>query len=180
MGRRWQVRAVFLGAIGVFTFFTNRWFLNPQVTESLIAADAVVIFPGGPKAEERFELGIELMERGLAPILFVATDVIQSDLEAVVCDGSTYDFEVKCVQSQPVNTHGNAVVTAATAAELGWESLILVTTDDHITRAHMLLKRCFGGEIQTAVAVPASEDRQRLYRTAYEWAAMVKAIFSDR
>jgi uncharacterized SAM-binding protein YcdF (DUF218 family) len=160
-------------------FLTNRWFINPQVSKDLTSADAVVVFPGGSKADERFERAIELMGDQVAPILFVATDVKQTALEAAVCNGE-FDFEVECRLSRPVNTHGNAVVTAQAASERGWNSVVLVTSDDHITRSHMLLKRCYKGEIQTAVSKAKQGERERLSRTTYEWAAMVKALFIDR
>jgi uncharacterized SAM-binding protein YcdF (DUF218 family) len=112
-------------------------------------------------------------------VLFVATDVEQTDLEASICDGTGYEFETACRLSKPVNTFGNAVVTAEVAAERGWESVILVTSDDHIARSHMLLRRCFDGDIQTAVSVK-TEGRERVRRTTHEWGGMIKALFVDR
>jgi uncharacterized SAM-binding protein YcdF (DUF218 family) len=153
--------------------------VNPRVTETLVPADAIVVFPGGPEADERFERAIRLTEAGLAPVLFVATDVKQTDLEASICDGTDYEFETACRTTNPVNTFGNAVVTAEVAAQRGWKSVILVTSDDHIARSHMLLRRCFDGDIQTAVSVK-TEGRERVRRTVYEWGAMVKAVFVDR
>ncbi len=165
---------------GLVAFLTDRWFVSPQVTETLVAADAIVVFPGGPKAEERFVKAIDLMEDGLAPLLFVATDIKQSELEMLVCDGSSFDFETACRLSVPRNTHGNAVATGTEAADRGWDSVILVTSDDHITRSHMLLRRCFAGDIQTAVSVKNSTGRSSPSRIIHEWGGMVKAIFTDR
>ena len=168
-----------LVGVGVFAFFTNRWFVNPQVTETLVPADAIVLFPGGSKADDRIERAIGLAEAGYAPVLFIATGGTQTDLEAAVCDGLAYEFETACRMSNPVNTSGNAIATRQVAAERGWESVILVTADDHITRSHTLLRRCFEGDIQTAVSVK-TEGRDRFHRTVYEWAGMVKALFVDR
>lgn len=171
---------IVLLAGGLVTLLTNRWFIHPQVTETLEPADAIVVFPGGLRAEERFERAIELMEDGLAPVLFIATDIKQTELEASLCDGSSYDFETACRISVPRNTHGNAVATAAEVAETGWESVILVTSDDHIARSHMLLSRCYDGQIQTAVSVKDPAERDRFGRISHEWGGMVKAVFVDR
>ncbi len=165
---------------GLAAFFTNRWFINPQVTTALVPADAIVVFPGGPKADDRIERAVQLMEQGLAPVLFIATDIKQTELEASVCDGSSFDFATACRISVPRNTHGNAVATRAEAEARSWDSVILVTADDHITRSHMLLKRCYRGEIQTAVSVKEPADRERFRRTTHEWGGMLKAVFTDR
>ena len=170
---------LFGAMIGLLAFFTNRWFVNPQVTDTLAPADAIVVFPGGRKADDRIERAIGLAEAGYAPVLFIATDIKQSRLEAATCDGFAHEFETACRMSNPVNTFGNALATAGVAAERGWDSVILVTADDHIARSHMLLRRCYDGEIQTAVSVK-TEGRERLRRTAHEWAGMVKALFVDR
>ena len=181
---KWRKRSAF-GLIivllgGLVVFLTDRWFVHPHVTQNLVRADAIVVFPGGDKAEERFERAIELMDDGLAPMLFVATDTKQSELETKVCDGSSYDFETACRLSVPRNTHGNAVATGAEAGERGWDSVILVTSDHHITRSHMLLRRCYAGEIQTAVSVTGPAGRSWLGRVSHEWGGMLKAIFLDR
>ncbi len=163
----------------MFVYFTNRWFVNPNATESLVPAGAIVVFPGGRKADERLELAVELAEKELAPVLFIATDVKQTDLEAAICDGSSYSFPTECRLSSPVNTFGNAVVTAEVAAEQGWRSVILVTSDCHIARSHMLLQRCFDGDIETAVSVK-TEGRDRFGRTLHERGAMIQAMLGDR
>ncbi len=182
MTKRKKRSLVFVSAVliagGLFAFLTNRWFVNPQVTEILEPADAIVVFPGGAREDVRFDRALELMDQGLAPVLFIATDRDQRPLEAAICDGSDYAFETACRLSDPRSTFGNARATAAEASAQGWDSVILVTADDHITRSHMLLGRCFDGRIQTAVSV--NENRRRLGRTIYEWAAMGKALFADR
>ena len=183
MVRRWRrltAAAFVLGGIGgVVWFFTDRWFVNPQVTETLVPADAIVVFPGGPTDDERFERAVALAEADLAPVLFVASGGSQTELEASICEGTGFEFETVCRLSRPLNTFGNAVVTAEVSRERAWDSLILVTSDDHIARSHMLLRRCFDGTIQTAVSVK-TEGRERFRRTVYEWVAMIKALFVDR
>ncbi len=164
--------------VGLFAFFTNRWFINPDVTDTLVPADAIVVFPGG-SSEERLERAIELAEQGLASVLFLPTHGRNTGLEAAICRGSDFEFATQCRPTDPVNTFGNAAVTADVAAENSWVSVILVTSDDHITRSHMLLDRCYDGAIQTAVSVK-TEDRRRRQRVIHEWGGMIKAIFTDR
>ncbi len=164
----------------VFAFFTNRWFLDPRVDSTLEAADAIVVFPGGPEEDARFVRAIELMDQRLAPVLFVATDIDQTELEASICAGTAGSFPTACRLSEPRNTFGNSVATSEQAAARGWDSIILVTADDHIARSHMLLSRCFDGRIQTAVSETSKQGWRRPGRVVYEWAAMGKALFVDR
>jgi uncharacterized SAM-binding protein YcdF (DUF218 family) len=163
-----------------FAFFTDRWFLRPHVDSTLETADAIVVFPGGPEEDARFRRGLELMDQGLAPVLFVATDTQQSELERSICQGTAGAFPTACRLSQPRNTFGNSLATSEEAAARGWESIILVTADDHIARSHMLLSRCFDGRIQTAASETSKQGWRRVGRVVYEWAAMGKALFVDR
>ncbi len=163
-----------------FAFLTNRWFVNPGVDTTLEVADAIAVFPGGPEEDARFVRAIELMDRGLAPILFVPIGNKPTELETSICAGTAGSFPTVCSPSQPLNTFGNAVATSEEAAARGWDSIILVTADDHIARSHMLLSRCFDGRIQTAVSESTKQGRRRVGRVVYEWAAMGKAVFADR
>jgi uncharacterized SAM-binding protein YcdF (DUF218 family) len=47
-----------------------------------------------------------------------------------------------CFDAVPFSTQGEARTIARLARERGWRSVVVVTSRFHVTRAHMLFRRC--------------------------------------
>ena len=54
---------------------------------------------------------------------------------------------VVCFTAVPFSTRGEAETVARLARARGWHSVVVVTSTFHITRAHMLFRRCFHGRL---------------------------------
>lgn len=106
-------------------------------------ADAVVVFAG---EDRRFELGRQLAEEGLAPVLVLSAGRLP-EVAAGWCDEPPVEVEVVCLVPDPSSTAGEAAAFAGLAAERDWGSVIAVTGDYHAQRASMLLSRCFDGDL---------------------------------
>ena len=78
-------------------------------------------------------------------------------------------FEVICVEPKPFTTRGDARATAAVAKARHWQSLTLVTSTWHVTRARMLLDRCYDGEIDAVGAKPPDSLRNWVEEVTHEW-----------
>jgi uncharacterized SAM-binding protein YcdF (DUF218 family) len=63
--------------------------------------------------------------------------------------------KVLCFEAVPFSTRGEARTVARLAHERGWRSIVVVTSRFHVTRAHMLFRRCYGGRL-TFVAAPTA------------------------
>lgn len=50
--------------------------------------------------------------------------------------------EVECLVPEPLTTAGEAATVVALAAERGWQRLVVVTSDYHVTRSRRLFTRC--------------------------------------
>jgi uncharacterized SAM-binding protein YcdF (DUF218 family) len=54
---------------------------------------------------------------------------------------------VVCFTAVPFSTQGEARTITRLARARGWHSAVVVTSTFHVTRAHMLFRRCFHGRL---------------------------------
>jgi uncharacterized SAM-binding protein YcdF (DUF218 family) len=120
-------------------------YVNPAVAEPLTRADAVIVLGGTPYT--RFEYGIELAERGLAPEVVISNSVGADDVRMQTICATPTSVEVTCFLPEPWTTRGEAREIRTLAEQRGWKTIIVVTTKAHISRARYILGRCFGGDI---------------------------------
>lgn len=171
-----------IAVVGLLVVATVTWrtFVAPSVVTGWANGryDAIVMYGGsGP----RFERARELAEAGVAPTLVISDPRYSGPDQKVTpymafCEGQ-HLYEAICFDPRPQTTRGESRFFADLAAERGWHRLAVVTTYDQASRARMLLRRCFGGEI-TMVAVPT--DQNRVSRIIYEWGAMGRALVMRR
>ena len=110
-------------------------------------ADAVVVLSGN---KQRLPPALALIRRGVAPVLALST--VQRtphwpQAEAL-CRARRYRAaKVVCFTARPFSTRGEAETVARLARARDWRSLVVVTSTFHITRAHLLFRRCFHGRL---------------------------------
>jgi uncharacterized SAM-binding protein YcdF (DUF218 family) len=137
-------------------------------------ADAVVVLAGGQG--ERLARALELVRAGAAPALVISNgDDPQWPEANRLCNGSS-TFEVVCFRPHPDSTRGEARAIAALASSRRWQSLVVVTSTYHVTRARLLLTRCYAGET-SFVAAPSSAGSFRMFlNVAREWVGLARSI----
>jgi uncharacterized SAM-binding protein YcdF (DUF218 family) len=161
-----------LVALAVLVVVTARWFVWPD-TDDLTRADAIVMFAGG--RGERLLVARRLAERGVAPTLVImnGTDPVWPQANKLCAD--KHAFTVVCPTPDPDTTRGEARTAAKLAADEGWTSLILVTSDYHLHRASILLDRCFDGDIASGAADSDAGVVARTRSVVHEWFATITA-----
>jgi uncharacterized SAM-binding protein YcdF (DUF218 family) len=108
-------------------------------------ADAVVVLAG---SDSRLPVALRLMEQNVAPVLVVSDPEGRHDeARRTLCAGGAEGFELVCELPDPYSTRGEARLIARLAAERGWDSLVVVTSDFHLFRARRLIERCYHGEL---------------------------------
>jgi uncharacterized SAM-binding protein YcdF (DUF218 family) len=115
-------------------FFT--W--SPWSTDSPAKADAVVVLSG---AKERLPPALALIRQGVAPVLAISTvsRTRHWKLGRSLCRAGRYaGARVVCFDAVPYSTIGEANA----ARRHGWARIVVVTSRFHVTRAHMLFRRC--------------------------------------
>lgn len=141
-------------------------------TDNPRRVDAIVSLNGRDEAS-RERLAIHLAESGYARVVLFSL----GNSGATRCP-RVPRIRVVCFVAEPPRTAGEVEFAAKFARRHGWHSLMLVPIRPQVTRARMLMKRCFSGQITiVAASVPLT---QLPYEVIYEWGALVKALVIDR
>jgi uncharacterized SAM-binding protein YcdF (DUF218 family) len=158
-------------------------FVKPDKTDDPHRADAIVMLGGNG-----FRLGrvYQLALRNAAPTVVLS----DPDHNLEPCKiGNTGGFtptdpfdrfagkKVVCFNPVPKTTRGEARLLGKLAAQYGWKSIIVVVSTDQVTRAKLLIGRCWAGETQM-VSVHPSEPIP--WRAIYEWGAITRAVLFRR
>lgn len=167
--------ALLLSILVGFPAATAALFLWPP-TDQPDRVDAVVVLSGDHG--ERMRRALELMADGVAPILVHAgtPDSVQV-LE--LCAGGQ-PFEVICPMPDPDSTRAEARAVAGLAESHGWESIAVVTSDFHVTRARLLFGRCFDGVVEMVGPKASFPVSTWLRQLVHEWAAVAHAFVIAR
>jgi len=166
----WLVGALVAG-ISLVSALTLIWFVRPR-QHVPVGADAVVVNAGG--RGERLRRAIELMEAGIAPTLILNRGQEEWIGRAAidrVCDRAHDGYEVRCIVAPIDSTAGEGQAFAALAHERGLSHLVLVTSDYHLFRASLWLRRYFRGKVERVGA--GGRASARMY--VHEWGGVVRA-----
>ena len=111
-----------------------------------VQADAVVVLEG---SKTRLPLGLKLVGEGYAPLLVVSSGD-RKNLEARLCSGRDTAVHVRilCFTASPNSTRGEAEFIGRFAQQRGLSRIDVVTSQFHLFRAHLLIRRCYHGEVR--------------------------------
>jgi uncharacterized SAM-binding protein YcdF (DUF218 family) len=111
-----------------------------------IRADAVVVLQG---SKTRLPVGMKLVEEGYAPLLVISRGD-RRQLENRLCSGRQRipRVTVLCFDANPSSTRGEAEFVGRLAKRRGANRIDVVTSQFHVFRAGMLMRRCYHGELR--------------------------------
>lgn len=140
-------------------------------------ADAVLVL--GPPTRERTELGRDLVEEGVADTLLISVwaselDAPPESSDVVACDEP--GIRVICFTADPGTTQGEARALADYARDDGWDSVVVITQTPHITRARLLLERCWGGRVMMVSSGEPHDLGDWIYEYVYQTGAFAKVL----
>lgn len=118
---------------------------SPWLGKAPAHADAVVVLSG---EQSRLPPALALVRRGVAPLLAISSIRETPRWRAArrLCAAHRYaGARVICFEAVPYSTRGEARTVARLARERGWHEVVVVTSRFHVTRAHMLFRRCYHG-----------------------------------
>jgi len=132
----WLVACVFL-------------FVWPRADAPPAHADAVVVLSGG--LNSRLDPALALVRRGVAPVLAISSAFHGGKWKKAqrLCRGQEGPtrFRVLCFEAVPYSTQGEARAIARLARAHGWTRVVVVTSTYHVTRARLLVRRCYKGRL---------------------------------
>ena len=139
---------------------------QPRHVEAILSLD-------GSNEQLRLARTVALARAGYAKVLLFSQGAYRSEPCPKVAG-----IRVVCFVPRPARTVGEIEFAARYEAQRAWHSLMVVPGHAQATRARVLLARCFKGR---AVVVPAAAPPvlDLAYQVAYEWGALVKALFID-
>lgn len=145
-------------------------------------ADVVLVLA---PAYDRLAVAEQLMDEGYAKTLAVSSPPNDERKSAPAICHEARSYTVVCFDPVPVTTQGEAQALQRLAAVHGWRSANVVTSQYHVTRARVLLERCYEGEVfivphwqNMAILGFPSIKGSWAYHYAYETAAFAKVLLN--
>ncbi len=132
--------AVLAAAIGL-----TLWLFVFPSSDRPAAAQAVVVLSGGGQAP--VDRGLRLVQDGVAPVLVVYGG------HTALCRASD-SFEVVCPRARDDRAEARAL--AGLARKRGWRSLVVVTSTPDVSRARLVIERCFHAPTAFVAARPSA------------------------
>jgi uncharacterized SAM-binding protein YcdF (DUF218 family) len=178
-GRRRLIRWIVAGVASalILTWLIGGYFvIVSPVTNRLEKADAIVVL-GPPDADRRADYALELAERGYAPVVAISVESDrQSELKGA-CNGRVPSgITAMCFRADPETTQGEARQIKAYAAQYGWKRIIVVTSSYHVSRARLIVQRCFQGQVLMESPPVGHSVAEIAYQYLYQSAGYVKAL----
>ena len=172
--RRWPRRLLWsLGIfLLVFVLATLALFVYPQ-TDVPRHVDGILSL-NGPNEEAREAVAVSLAEKGYARVLLFSQGSPANDSPCPKVPG----ISVVCFFDVTNNTRGEARWAAHYAERHHWHSLLIVPGRIQTTRARLLVKRCFSGQV---VVVPAPDPLGSFPGDVlHEWGGLLAALLIYR
>lgn len=155
-------------------------FVHPPQPTLPRDADAVVVLSGDHG--DRLDLGLRLVDRGVAPTLVILrpTDG-PADRALPLCGaGQVGEAEVVCADPPVVSTRGDGRYLRQLAAERSWDEVVVVTSRFHGLRSGIVLSRCVEADVTVAGSRPAFPWRTWARAIAHEVGGIGEAVVLKR
>lgn len=145
---------------------------------------ADVLFVLAPQGD-RTQYAKQLMDQGIAETLALSVPQGRDDHDSLCNQNNAY--RIVCFDPDPVTTRGEARALQRLAEEHGWQSANVLTAQFHVSRARILLQRCYNGNIaiiafptpMPLLEFPNVAEPSWMYHFLYESAAFVKVALEQ-
>jgi hypothetical protein len=153
--RRVLALTILAATLGVVAWLS--WVVANPRTSTLPTGDAIFVHAGGNG--ERLGVALTLFEEGAAPLVVISDPGGRSSsVPAGLCESGP---AVLCVTPSTIDTAGEARALGDLVESEGWNQVVVVTSDYHLSRAVLLDRSCTDAAIEP-VAAPARPRRQPL------------------
>lgn len=137
-------------------------------------ADAVVALAGPVRSVDS---ALRLVRQGAARELVLSNAYGPDDAQMnQLCGSRSPGYGITCFVPDPDSTRGEARAIARLAQERGWDDLVVVTATFHVSRARLIVSRCYRGRLRMVAADVRISPSLWAYNLLYQPAAFVKAM----
>ena len=139
--------------------------------------DAVVVL--GPPENSRIATALRLLAAGHSNQLVISGATrVDYPIASGLCRAAPVGITVTCFNPDPKTTRGEAREVRRLAAANGWNSFLVVTSQYHISRARLILGRCFSGRLEFVSSAEQISAPQWAYQYVYQTAGYLKTVFA--
>jgi hypothetical protein len=172
--RRCRTAGIAAGAlVAVAAVATGRLFVWPA--SGMPARVSAIVILNAP--DDRIGTALRLARQHRAPFLVISLGTPDQG-PGDTCPPPIPAVRVICFFPRPATTQGEAEFVGRLARRYHWRSVALVTIKPQDSRARLRVSRCFPGPVYVVTTpIPLGSWP---YEIAYEWGAMVKALFVQR
>jgi hypothetical protein len=177
-GRRVRGLAVGSSTLCLIWLVTSYFVIVKPHVDGLTHVDAVIVL-GPPNANGRLVLARQMVADGIADNLIISTSTPDHYYSGQPCvrgylpEAPT--VHVICFVPQPATTRGEAMELGRVAASHGWTRIIVVTSTYHVSRARLILKRCFAGKLYVVAAHTGITKAEWAYQFFYQTGGFIRA-----
>ncbi|QCB97106.1 YdcF family protein [Arthrobacter sp. PAMC25564] len=146
---------------------------------------ADVLFVLGPP-DSRMTYAERLMDQGYAGTLAVSVPLDKRGLPSLALCNERRTYRIICFHPEPFTTQGEARALQSLSQENGWKSADVLTAQFHITRARVIVQRCYEGDLSMVAfqqKLPlvsfTKPEASWVYQYAYQTAAFVKVALRE-
>lgn len=147
-------------------------YVHPQVDQPT-RSQAVVIL--APVTKVRLAYAEALMSDGYADTLAISVSEPGSDISAAELCQPNRPYRIICFTPEPETTRGEARAIQRLSTEQNWGTINVVTNVSHVSRARIIINRCYTHRLHMLAAQEEATLIWWGYRFVYESAAFVKA-----
>lgn len=178
--RRTGKRRVRRWALSALVVLVVAWFVacfvvvqHPTVNK-LTQADAVLVL--GSADQGRIDEAKSILNQHLATQLVVSDPAPDDPRVKRLCAEPIPGVTITCFQPEPSTTRGEAEEIRRLADAHHWSKLIVVTSAYHVSRARLIVSRCFPGRVEMASSAGTYSLGTWAYQYVYQTAGYVKAF----
>ena len=140
-------------------------------------ADAILALGGDSRAAKD---AYRLAQTGVARMVVLSDPYPPPSQLEGICTRNPGTVPILCFHPDPSTTQGEAEELRALVAAHGWHHVIVMAPTFHISRARLIVRRCFAGQLEM-VPVPESYPLDYwLYHFGYQTAGFAKALLVTR
>jgi uncharacterized SAM-binding protein YcdF (DUF218 family) len=146
-----RAAALVVGLVVLIALAGYPVFVRPQI-DTVRKADAIVVL-GGSQSGARYRYGLDLARDGWAPTLVLSNPFARKEpFVTGLCETPQHRFRIECFIPDPRTTLGEGREVRRLADERNWDTVIIVTSVPHVSRARYIVGKCFGGALIMAAS----------------------------